>query len=83
MANQWQLLPLRGAKPKFCTPRAYTVFHYYGTPVMASIENRSRIQVTVKHRDDLTQTFARDADQAVQRYAQAGRPDGLGVKLKG
>ena len=48
---------------------------------MASIENRSRIQVTVKHRDDLTQTFARDAEQAIQRYLQTLRSQGLKPRL--
>lgn len=48
---------------------------------MASIENRSRIQVTVKHRDDLTRTFARSADQAIQRYVQALRSQGLKPRL--
>ena len=37
---------------------------------MASIENRSRIHLTVKNRDDLTKDFARNADKAIQRYIQ-------------
>ncbi len=35
---------------------------------MASLESRSRIQVTVKNRDDLAKTFAGNADKTIQRY---------------
>lgn len=48
---------------------------------MASIENRSRIQVTVKNRDDLTKAFARDADKTIQRYVQELRAQGLKPRL--
>jgi integrase len=48
---------------------------------MASIENRSRIEVSVKHRDDLTRTFARNATKAIQAYAQELRAQGLKPKL--
>ncbi|KWZ41927.1 integrase [Burkholderia savannae] len=48
---------------------------------MASIENRSRIRVTVRNRDDLTRTFARNADQAIQRYVQTLQSQGLKPRL--
>lgn len=48
---------------------------------MASIENRSRIQVTVKNRDDLTKDFARNADKAIQGYVQELRTQGLKPRL--
>ncbi|WP_346380655.1 site-specific integrase [Acidithiobacillus sp.] len=48
---------------------------------MASIENRSRIQVTVKHRDDLTQTFAYNAHQAIRDCLQSLRSQGLKPRL--
>ncbi len=48
---------------------------------MASIENRSRIQVTVKKRDDLTKTFAHNADRAIQDYVQELRTQGLKPRL--
>ncbi|PMS29636.1 hypothetical protein B0G57_1512 [Trinickia symbiotica] len=38
---------------------------------MASIENRSRYQVTVKHRDDLTQNFAHSARKKAEAYCQS------------
>ncbi|MDN2716867.1 site-specific integrase [Janthinobacterium sp. SUN120] len=44
---------------------------------MASIENRSRIQVTVKNRDDLTKQFAHSAHKAIQVYIQKLRAEGL------
>ncbi|EZP37493.1 hypothetical protein [Janthinobacterium lividum] len=37
---------------------------------MASIENRSRIQVTIKNHDDLTKQFAHSAHKAIQVYIQ-------------
>lgn len=47
---------------------------------MASIENCSRIQVTVKNRDDLTKQFAHNAGTAVQRdeTAHTEKPVELG-----
>lgn len=48
---------------------------------MASIENRSRIQVTVKNRDDLTKQFAYSADKAIQVYVQKLRAEGLKPRL--
>lgn len=48
---------------------------------MASIENRSRIQVTVKNRDDLTKDFARNADKTVQDYVKELRSMGLKPRL--
>ncbi len=48
---------------------------------MASIENRSRIQVTVKNRDDLTKTFAYNAEETIQRHAQELRSQGLKPRL--
>jgi integrase len=48
---------------------------------MASIENRSRIQVTVKNRDDLTKQFAYSADKAIQVYVQKLRDEGLKPRL--
>lgn len=38
---------------------------------MASIENRSSYKVTVKHRDDLTQTFAHNAKKKAKAYFDA------------
>lgn len=48
---------------------------------MASIENRSRIQVTVKNRDDLTRQFAYNAAKAIRDYAQELRDKGLKPRL--
>ncbi|AJX33777.1 site-specific integrase [Burkholderia oklahomensis] len=48
---------------------------------MASIENRSRIQVTVQKHDDLTKSFARTADPAIQAYLQKLRDQGYKPKL--
>lgn len=48
---------------------------------MASIENRSRIQVTVKNRDDLTKQFAHSADKAIEVYVQKLRTEGLKPRL--
>ncbi|HEX7935796.1 MAG TPA: site-specific integrase [Paraburkholderia sp.] len=48
---------------------------------MASIENRSRIQVTVQNVSDLTKSFARTADKAIQAYVQALRARGYKPKL--
>ena len=42
---------------------------------MASIENRSHYQVSVKHRDDLTQTFAHSAKK--RQAALSSWPTGL------
>ena len=43
---------------------------------MASIENRPRIQVTFKKRDDLTKAFAHNADKTIQDYVQELRSQG-------
>ena len=48
---------------------------------MASIENRSRIRITVRNRDDLTRTFSHNADQAIQRYVQTLQLQGLKPRL--
>ncbi len=48
---------------------------------MASIENRSRIQITVKNRDDLTKDFARNADSSIQDYILDLRSHGLKPRL--
>jgi len=48
---------------------------------MASIENRSRIQVTVKNRDDLTRQFAYNAAKAIRDYVQELRDQGLKPRL--
>jgi len=48
---------------------------------MASIENRSRIRVTVKNRDDLTKTFAHNAEKAIQDYIQELRSQRLKPRL--
>lgn len=48
---------------------------------MASIENRSRIRVTVRNRDDLTRTFSHNADKAIQRYVQTLQLQGLKPRL--
>jgi integrase len=48
---------------------------------MASIENRSHYQVTVKHRDDLTQTFAHSAKKNAEAYCQSLKDQRLKPKL--
>jgi len=48
---------------------------------MESIENRSRIQVTVKNPDDLTKDFAYNADKAIQSYIQSLQTLGLKPQL--
>ena len=48
---------------------------------MASIENRSRLKVSVKNRDDLTRTFIYTAKKAVRAYAQELKNRGLKPKL--
>jgi integrase len=48
---------------------------------MASIENRSHYQVTVKQRDDLTQTFAHSARQKAEAYCQSLKDQRLKPKL--
>ena len=48
---------------------------------MASIENRSRIQITVKNRDDITKEFAYNADRSIQNYVQELRLQGLKPRL--
>jgi hypothetical protein len=48
---------------------------------MASIENRSQYQVTVKHRDDLTQTFAHSAKEKAEAYCAFLKRQRLKPKL--
>jgi hypothetical protein len=48
---------------------------------MAFIENRSQIQVTVRNRNDLSKTFAHNADKAIQRYVLELRSQGLKPRL--
>jgi hypothetical protein len=38
---------------------------------MASIENRSHYQVTVKNREDLTKTFAHNSRSKAEQYCQS------------
>jgi hypothetical protein len=42
-----------------------------GIRSMASIENRSRYQVLVKNRDDLTKTFAHSSKTKAEEYCQS------------
>jgi integrase len=48
---------------------------------MASIENRSKVQVTVKNRDDLTKSFEYSAAGAVKAYVAQLKAQGLKPKL--
>ncbi|MEN9475475.1 MAG: hypothetical protein RIS48_2197, partial [Pseudomonadota bacterium] len=48
---------------------------------MASIENRSKIQVSVKNRDDLTKTFEFRADKAISGYVEQLKAQGYKPKL--
>lgn len=48
---------------------------------MASIENRSNYQVTVKNRDELTKTFAHSALQRAEAYQHSLLSQGLKPKL--
>ena len=48
---------------------------------MASIENRSSYKITVKHRDDLTQTFAHNAKKTAEAYCDALLKQRLKPKL--
>ncbi|VVE76974.1 integrase [Pandoraea captiosa] len=48
---------------------------------MASIENRSHYQVTVKHRDDLAQTFAHSTRKKAEAYCETLKAQGLKPKL--
>ena len=48
---------------------------------MASIENRSHYTVTVKHRDDLTRTFAHSAKKKAEAYCQSLKDQRLKPKL--
>jgi hypothetical protein len=49
---------------------------------MASIANRSRFRVGVKHRDDLTQHFPFHQHPAVEAYASALREQGYEPEVK-
>ncbi|WP_250526261.1 hypothetical protein [Caballeronia sp. GAWG2-1] len=48
---------------------------------MASIENRSQYLVTVKHRDDLKQTFAHSAKKKADAYVESLKGQRLKPKL--
>jgi len=48
---------------------------------MASIENRSHHQVSVKNRDDLTKTFPHDTQKNAEAYCQYLRVQKLKPKL--
>lgn len=48
---------------------------------MASIENRSKIQISVKNRDDLTKTFEYSADKAIKAYVEQLKAQGYKPKL--
>ncbi|MDP4302690.1 hypothetical protein Q8X39_18795, partial [Leptothrix discophora] len=48
---------------------------------MASIENRSKVQVTVKNRDDLTKSFEYSAAEAVKAYVAQLKAQGLKPRL--
>ncbi|PLK49850.1 site-specific integrase [Uliginosibacterium sp. TH139] len=48
---------------------------------MASIENRSHYQVSVKHRDDLTRTFTHNALKKADEYCASLTKQGLKPKL--
>lgn len=48
---------------------------------MASIENRSKIQVSVKNRDDLTKSFAYCADKPIKAYVEQLKAQGYKPKL--
>ncbi|WP_322035234.1 site-specific integrase [Burkholderia cenocepacia] len=48
---------------------------------MASIENRSHYEVSVKHRDDLTQTFAHSAKKKAEEYCRSLKAQGFKPKL--
>lgn len=48
---------------------------------MASIENRSHFEVSVKHRSDLSQTFAHSAKHKAEQYCQSLKDQGLKPKL--
>ncbi|PHV48369.1 integrase [Janthinobacterium sp. BJB301] len=48
---------------------------------MASIENRSRFVVSVKNREDLTQTFAYNRDKQLKAYIAKLKADGYKPKL--
>ncbi|AJX16502.1 site-specific integrase [Burkholderia ubonensis] len=48
---------------------------------MASIENRSHYEVSVKHRDDLTQTFAHNAKKKAEEYCRSLTAQGFKPKL--
>lgn len=48
---------------------------------MASIENRSKVQVSVKNRDDLTKTFEYSADKAIKTYVEQLKAQGYKPRL--
>jgi hypothetical protein len=48
---------------------------------MASIENRSHYQVTVKNRDDLTRTFPYNAKKAAEEYCESLKAQKFKPKL--
>jgi len=48
---------------------------------MASIENRSKVQVTVKNRDDLIKSFEYNAAKAIKAYVEQLKAQGFKPKL--
>ncbi len=48
---------------------------------MASIENRSKVQVSVKNRDDLTKSFEYSAAKAIRAYVEQLKVQGFKPKL--
>jgi integrase len=48
---------------------------------MASIENRSKVQVSVKNRDDLTKSFEYSAAKAIKAYVEQLKAQGFKPKL--
>jgi len=49
---------------------------------MASIENRSKVQVSVKNRDDLTKTFEYCAEKAIKAYVERLKAQGYKPRLE-
>jgi hypothetical protein len=48
---------------------------------MASIENRSKVQVSVKNRDDLSKTFEYSAVKAIKAYVEQLKAQGYKPRL--
>lgn len=68
-------------RKKMVAQRRYTVLHNYGVRTMASIENRSRFQVSVKNRSELTKTFAHTSKSKAEEYCQSLASQKLKPKL--